>query len=122
MTQPRPTADELIDAVRAFLEDELLPSLEGRRRFHTRVAINALGAVERELRDGPTANDAERERLVALLGDAADDDRSVDELSRALAHAIRAGETAIDDPALLDHLRRTSDDDVAIANPRYTAD
>jgi hypothetical protein len=122
MTQPRPTADELVDAVRAFLEDELLPSLEGRRRFHTRVAINVLGAVERELRDGPTANEAERARLVALLGDSGEDDLPVDDLSRGLAHAIRAGEIAMDDPALLDHLRRTSDDDVAIANPRHVAD
>ena len=117
MTQPRPTADELVDAVRAFLEDDLLPSLDGRQRFHARVAVNVLGIVGRELRDGEATGDAERARLQDLL--AANDDDSADELSRRLARAIRDGSVSIDDPALLDHLRATSDADVSIANPRH---
>lgn len=45
----RPTAGELADAVRGFLEAEILPTLEDPRlRFRTLVAMNALGIVERE--------------------------------------------------------------------------
>lgn len=126
MTQPRPTAPELLDAVRTFLEDEVLPSLEGRLRFHTRVAVNVLDTVGRELRDGPGADAAEAAGLARLrssgtwTSDApADTDTDVEALGRALAAAIRAGRVAIDDPALLDHLRRTAQADVAIANPRW---
>lgn len=46
----RPTARELVEATREFLEDEVLPALDDRRlRFRTLVALNALGIVEREL-------------------------------------------------------------------------
>lgn len=120
MTQPRPTADELVDAVRSFLEDDLLPSLQGRQRFHTRVAINVLATVERELRHGAEARDQERSGLLGLLDDP-EGDASVDDLSSRLARAIRDGSIPIDDPALLEHLRRTTAADVAIANPRHVA-
>ena len=133
MTQPRPTAPEMLEAVRTFLTDELLPTLDGRLRFHTRVAANALETIERELADGPAASAAERQRLLAILGgpagglddtgDRSDDTdvggASVDVLSRELAGRIRAGTIDIDDPLLLDHLTRTAGADVAIANPRW---
>lgn len=46
----RPTAPELVDAVREFLEHEILPTLdEHRLRFRTRVAMNALSIAVREL-------------------------------------------------------------------------
>jgi len=48
-----PSASELLDAVREFLEAELLPVAEGRVRFHLRVATNVLRMVERELVLGP---------------------------------------------------------------------
>lgn len=115
MTQPRPTATELVDAVREFLDTDLMPTLQGRQQFHTRVAINVLGTVARELRDGPEVADAERARLVELL----DADGGVDDLSAALAVAIRSGEISIDDDAVLDHLRTAAREDVAIANPRH---
>ncbi len=45
----RPSAGELADAVRGFLEGEILPTLDDRRlRFRTLVAMNALGIVARE--------------------------------------------------------------------------
>ncbi|HEU0335550.1 MAG TPA: phosphotransferase [Gaiellaceae bacterium] len=45
----RPAAGELADAVRGFLETEILPALDDPRlRFRTLVAMNALGIVERE--------------------------------------------------------------------------
>ena len=55
----RPTKQELLAAVRSFLEKDLLPELEGVRRFHARVSINALGIVLREL-------ELSRERLLEV--------------------------------------------------------
>ena len=49
MTQDRPTAAELVAAVREFLERDVMAATEGRVQFHTRVAVNVLGMVEREL-------------------------------------------------------------------------
>ena len=72
MTQDRPTAAELVTAVREFLERDVMTVTEGRVQFHTRVAINALGMVERELVDGPALAEAERDRAEALLGHSGD--------------------------------------------------
>jgi hypothetical protein len=41
----RPSAVELVQAVREFLERDVMAATEGRVQFHTRVAINALGMV-----------------------------------------------------------------------------
>lgn len=133
MTQPRPTASELLDAVRGLLHDEVLPTLDGRLRFHTRVAVNVLELVIRELREGPAADAAEQERLLALLGPDPDPDPDqqagaagatgeavdVDALGRALAGAIRRGELDGSAPTVVAHLRATARADVAIANPRW---
>ena len=46
----RPTAAELIAAVRVYLEGELLPTLTDQRlRFQTLIAANVLSISEREL-------------------------------------------------------------------------
>lgn len=115
MTQPRPTAAELVDAVRSFLDEEVVPALEGRLQYHARVAANVLAIVARELEDGPALDRAEADRLRAFLGE----DGTVDELARSLAVRLRAGEIPPDDPALLAHLRATAAADVGVANPRY---
>lgn len=50
MQHDRPTPQELAEAVREFLEAEILPVLHDHRlRFRTLVAINGLGIAEREL-------------------------------------------------------------------------
>ena len=49
----RPTASELLDAVKAFLTDQVMPATGGQVAFHARVAANALGIVARELELGP---------------------------------------------------------------------
>jgi hypothetical protein len=105
----RPTAAELVNAVREFLERDVFPSVEGRVQFHTRVAMNALAMVERELELGP-AQAAQHERDLASLGvrDEAD-----------LAKAIRSG--ALDDRMddVRDVVRRTVRAKVEVANPKY---
>jgi aminoglycoside phosphotransferase (APT) family kinase protein len=45
----RPTAREILDAVRRYLTDDVMPATSGRLSFHARVAANMLGIVEREL-------------------------------------------------------------------------
>jgi len=50
VTHDRPTPQELAEAVREFLEQEILPLLDDHRlKFRTLVAINGLGIAEREL-------------------------------------------------------------------------
>jgi hypothetical protein len=50
----RPGPSELAEAVREFLEDEILPTLDDRRlRFRTLVAMNALSILARELEAPP---------------------------------------------------------------------
>jgi aminoglycoside phosphotransferase (APT) family kinase protein len=48
----RPTASELIEAVREFLIGQVMPASTGQPAFHARVAANILGIVARELELG----------------------------------------------------------------------
>jgi hypothetical protein len=95
--QDRPTAIELIAAVKHFLEQEVLPvQADQRLRFRTLVAANALSIVQRELNAGSALAEDEGKRLQALLGTQSSSDG--DEESRAhtgrleLARRIRQGE------------------------------
>src|SRR5262245_38393830 len=98
--QDRPTVQELLDAVRAFLEDEAMPALDARRSFHARVAANVLAIVARELGGEERQLRAEWERLATLLGHAgagAPAERealraAVREWTKELAGRIRKGE------------------------------
>ena len=49
----RPTASELLDAVRGYLIDQVMPGTSGQLAFHARVAANALAIIARELDLGP---------------------------------------------------------------------
>ena len=49
--QDRPTAVELLDALATYLEEEVGPELEGPLVYRTRVAMNLLTVVRRELSD-----------------------------------------------------------------------
>lgn len=44
----RPTAIELLEAVRHFLETDVVPALEGPKKFHARVAANLMNVLSRE--------------------------------------------------------------------------
>ena len=106
-----PTAAQLVEAVREFLERDVLPATEGRVRFHARVAANVLAIVQRELALGPEQARRHAADLAALgFGDDA-----------ALAAAIRAGslDDRYDEVAAV--VRRSVADKLAVANPRYAA-
>ena len=61
-----PSARQLVESVREWLERDVLAATTGRVQFHTRVAINVLAMVERELELGPEQTRAHDERLRAL--------------------------------------------------------
>ena len=121
----RPTAAELIDAVRRHLEAEVLPALaDARLKFQTLVAANVLAIAGREL----AAEEAMlREEWAALIGTEAPPERR-DDLRRAVYEAnvavcgrIRAG--AFDEPNafrdLAQRLRPLVEHKLSVANPRY---
>ena len=115
MPASKPDAPALLDAAIDYLERELLPTLAGYHKFQCRVTANVLAIVRRELALAPAQADAERARLSSLLGHPGERDA----LSRELAARIRAGEGALDDPALLDHLRRSLVEALRINNPKW---
>ena len=115
MPASKPDAAALLDAAIDYLERELSPTLTGYHRFQCRVTVNVLAQVRRELALAPAQSAAERARLVALLGHAGERD----ELSRELAARIRGGEVALDDPALLEHLRLSLVEALRINNPKW---
>jgi hypothetical protein len=104
-----PTTAELVEAVEEFLRREVVGETIGRLSFDARVAANVLGIVSRELEMGARAAAGHAGRLEALgVGD-----------DRGLVAAIRAG--AFDDRTgeLVEALRASTTERLAIANPRY---
>ena len=113
--QDRPNAAELLEAVREFVEHDAQPGLEGRAAFHARVAVNALGIVERELVLGPAIDAPVAARLTALLGQ----EGSPRELAAALAAGIRDGALDQERDEVVDAVIALVRAKLAIANPRY---
>lgn len=107
-----PTAQQLIEAVREWMEGDLLNAVSGRLQFHARVAINVLAMVERELEVGDEQHRRHVQRL-AELGVADDQE---------LAAAIRSGR--MDDRLELvkESVWASVRDKVAVANPKYLHD
>jgi hypothetical protein len=110
-----PDATILLKAAVKYLEEEVMPKLDGYYRFQTRVTVNALNTVRRELEMRPAHAHAEAARLTAILGHHGE----VEELSRELAERIRTGQIALDDPALRAHVRQSLEDALAINNPKW---
>ena len=101
--------------VREYLERDLSPTLEGRAAFHARVAVNALGIVERELVLGPRVDAPALARVRAVVGH----DGAPRELLDALARGIRGRSLDDRDPAVLDAVRAVVRAKLEVANPRY---
>jgi hypothetical protein len=94
----RPTAVELIEATREYLEAEILPSLDDPRlRFRTLVAINALGIAQREL-------------------ESTEEDVLSPEETAELARRIRAGEVP---EGALELLQRHVAQKLRVSSPQY---
>lgn len=96
----RPTARELVEAVREWVDGDVRSATEGRVAFHARVAANALAMVERQLALGPVHEAAHRAGLEALghpddaslaaaIRDGREDHR-LEVVRDAVAHSVRA--------------------------------
>jgi aminoglycoside phosphotransferase (APT) family kinase protein len=107
----RPTATELVEAVREWVEGDVADATTGRVRFHTRVASKALAMLERELLLGPAQAEAHAARLASL--GVADDTE--------LAAAIRAGRFDDRWDEALDATWAAAVDKLEVANPGYAA-
>ena len=104
-----PSAADLLEAVGEWVEGDAREATSGRVQFHTRVVATVVSTVQRELAAGPAMAAAHAARLAALGVDS----------ERELADRIRAGEWGLDDRTLLDSVRQTVVDKLAVANPKY---
>jgi hypothetical protein len=107
-----PSAAELVEAVREFLERDVMKATEGRVNFHTRVAVNVLNMVQRELEMGVAQADAHAERLAAL-GVASEQE---------LSEAITSGKLDARLTEVVSVVRATVADKLAVANPKYVGE
>ena len=123
----RPSTVELLDAVERFLEESVVPALEGPARFHARVAANVVRIVAREIATEETHLAREWDGLSVLLGsegeppprDHAALRESILVRNEELVRRIRAGEADAGTwrSALLEHLSRTVADRLDVAQP-----
>lgn len=122
----RPTAVELLRAVEHFLEEDVVSSLDGVKRYHARVAANVVAIVAREIETEDDHLRAEWESLSSLLGVAPvlPEDRAARfagllERNEELSRRIRAGEADAGPwrRRVLTHLRETVAAKLEVAKP-----
>ena len=122
----RPSAVELLRAVERFLEQDVVESLDGVRRYHARVAANVVAIVAREIETEDEQLRGEWERLDALLG--GDGPLPADREARRarllernaeLVRRIRAGDADAEPwrARVLAHLRETVAEKLIVAKP-----
>ena len=120
MAGNRPNTHELVESVREMLEGQLLSALTDKALvYSTRVAVNILKIVERELQQIDGLIHIESESLRSVLG-AQDGDADLDTLNSLLVEKINQGEFDSDNTALLAHFQRAVLGKIAIDNPHYS--
>jgi hypothetical protein len=112
-----PSAKELIEAVKSFIDKTAAPQLTGHAAFHARVASNALATVLREMEIRPAAEAEEISRLQSLLGATG---TSAVELNQKLCEEIRAGRMNLSTAGLLPHLKSTTIAQLSVDQPGYS--
>jgi hypothetical protein len=126
MTQDRPTAPELLEAVAEYLFGELRQEVPREQRFKVLVAANLCAVVAREIRAGEGPKREDLELFRELLGEQGHVPDEPGELAAATRQAaaelsarLRSGE--LDDrieeltPRLAEHVRRK----LEVARPGY---
>lgn len=121
----RPDALNLLETARSALIADILPVLPAGSRYTALMIANAMAIAQREIAAGDAPLVAEYERLRALLP-ASDQTPSGAALrealagyNRRLAGEIRAGRFDGEKrAALLEHLRRTTGEKLAVSNPK----
>jgi hypothetical protein len=121
MTQDRPDAAELLDAVAEYLFGELRPEVPREQRFKVLVAANLCAVVAREIRAGEGPDRADLALFRELLGEEgkAPSDLEARAAAVRLAERLRSGEfdDRLDELStrLAEHVRRK----LEIARPGY---
>ena len=109
MPHDPPTAEQLIESVREWLETDVFPNVEGRLQFHTRVAMNVLSMVERELSLGE-GQEVEHRLGLASFGCETDEE---------LAKKIRDGVLRDQYDEVEAFVFRSVEEKLRVANPKY---
>jgi hypothetical protein len=125
----RPTADELLRAVELLLDEQLVPSLEGSRKYNARVAANVVRIVRRELQHEERQLDAEWRGLDIVLGPAERPTtatalrQALAERNRELSERIRAGDADAGRfrELVLAHVRDTVHAKLEVSDPGWIA-
>ncbi|HEY2661301.1 MAG TPA: DUF6285 domain-containing protein [Caulobacteraceae bacterium] len=115
--QDQPHPSEVIGAVAEFLRTIVVPKADPLTAFQTRVAVNALEMMRRQLDLAPAAEAQEEVRLTALLGH----DGALADLNAELAAKIGAGDLDLATPGLSEHLWATTLAKLAVDQPSYAA-
>lgn len=125
----KPEAKELLEALAAFLTNDVVPELRGRKRFHALVSANVARILARETELAAALQEREIERLTTLLGrtegndlpaSARERDRLQFELAAELVRRIEAGD-ADDGPwsaQVFAYLKETVTDKLRVDNPK----
>ena len=122
----RPSALELLEAVRRFLQDDVVEALDGHLKYQARVAANVTAIVAQELRCEDRHLAGEWQRLSHLLSDDASAATDREALRQALharneelSRRIRAGDADAGRwrADVIAHLRQTVRDKLEVAKP-----
>ena len=122
----RPDARELLAAARDAFNADILPALPQALRYTGLMIVNAMAIAQREIEAGEAPGLAERERLRRLLTSQGEESPQGSALTgvlegynRRLANEIRAGRfDGAGRPEMLEHLRLTTEEKLAISNPK----
>jgi hypothetical protein len=125
----RPDARDLLETARDAFTAEVLPAVPEALRYTALMIVNAIAIAQREIAAGDAPLRGEYGRLAGLLSGAAaalDGDalrEAVEDYNRRLANEIRAGRFDGEERAvMLEHLRRTTEEKLAVSNPKALAD
>jgi hypothetical protein len=125
----RPNAAELLAAARAALTADILPQLSEALRYSGLMIANAIAIAQREIAAGDAASRAELGRCCALLSEPAAPlsgealRSALASYNRRLAQDIRSGRFDGEaGTALREHLRRTTEEKLAVSNPKALQD
>jgi Domain of unknown function (DUF6285) len=115
--QDQPTPEQLLEAVAAFLREQVVSASAGAVAFHARVAANALDIVRRQITLASATHEREHAALVELLD--ADPANDVARLNQLLCERIASGAVALDTPGLAACLWQITLDKLAVDQPNY---
>jgi hypothetical protein len=126
----RPAIEQMLDALRGYLQHEVIPVVQAdaRQYDHALLAINVLGIVQRELQLNQEHLKAEWERLnfvqnvsTPFPADVVGAHSALAERNRKLCEEISAGryDYAPQRSALFEHLLITTRAQLEVANPTF---